>query len=102
MTYILDTIHHSNIIFSANMNIKRPETVLNIARALYNAGRNTFTAEDIQYIVNKNVKASHNKVIANQVIMTLRDIVRSTNRQEKYHGHQFIYALGMGFYRYGE
>ncbi len=100
--YTLDTISSGNIVFSAEMNIKMSDTVTNIIVALSRVGRNTFTADDIVYIINRNVKADWNKVTDAQVTRVIKTEIRHNARGEYRYGMKQITAIGNGFYQYGK
>lgn len=98
--YTLDTIT-TGVEFSKEMAIKIGDSTMNIIRSLAHAGRNSFTAEDIAYIINRQVKSEWNKVTAAQVERAIRHEAKHNARGEVRRGFRAITALGMGFYQYG-
>jgi hypothetical protein len=96
--YILDTVTVNSIACSANGKIKVSDTVMRIAAALNRAGRSTFTAEDIHYVICRFVKdvpfARVENAIKNEVRMGKQGMVRR--------GYRMITEIGNGFYQYGK
>lgn len=96
--YILDTISVNNIVCSANGKIKVSDTVMRIAAALNRAGRSTFTAEDIAYVIARFVKdvpfSRIENAIKNEVRMNKGGMVRN--------GYKMVTEIGNGFYQYGK
>lgn len=96
--YILDTISVNNIVCSANGKIKVSDTVMRIAAALNRAGRSTFTAEDIAYVIARFVKdvpfARIENAIKNEVRAGKQGMVRR--------GFRMVTEIGNGFYQYGK
>ena len=100
--YTLDTISPATIKFSATMNIKLGDSVMNIVSALSYNGRNTFTAADIAYVINRNVKASWNKVTEVQVERVIKAEIKCNSRGEVRKGFKAITSIGYGNYQYGK
>lgn len=98
--YTLDTIK-ANIEYSKEGSIKTNISVMNVISQLRAAGRNTFTADDITYILNRSIKMSWNKVTTAQVERVIKTEVRHNERGEIRRGYKTITALRFGFYQYG-
>ena len=96
--YILDTVTVNSIACSDSGKIKVSDTVMRIAAALNRAGRNTFTAEDIHYVICRFVK----DVPFSRVENAIKAEVRRGNEGLRRIGYRNIYALGNGFYQYGK
>lgn len=100
--YTLDTISTNVIAFSQDMNIKITDTLVNIVVELSRNGRNSFTADDIVYIINNRVKATHNKVTVVQITRALNMIVRENARGEYRYGmRRKAITRASDFYFYG-
>lgn len=98
--YTPDTI--TNVaVFSANMNIKIGDTVCNVIIALARGGRNMFSAQDIAYIINRNVKAERNKVTDVQVKSALLAEVRANARGNRRRGMRNITSIDGYFFQHG-
>lgn len=97
--YTLDTINFK-VQYSANGNLTITKTVVNTIAALGRI-RNTMTADDVAYIINRRV-ASDEQVTTKQVESVMNEIARSGRRGERYHGLLNLTAQQFGFYGYGK
>lgn len=96
--YILDSVNVNAIACSASGKIKVSDTVMRIASQLNQMGRNTFTAEDIAYIIARFVK----DVPFSRIETAIKNEVRSGQEGMRRIGYKNIIALGNGFYQYGK
>jgi hypothetical protein len=96
--YTLDTVN-VNIAYSANGNIKLTQTVVNAIASLGKV-RNTMTADDVTYIINRKAHRDE-QVTVKQVEAAIKPVVAATLRSERYNGmRKGLVNIGSGFYEY--
>lgn len=102
--YTLDTISPNVIAYTTSTeyrNVKLSDTVCNIIVALNKIDRNMFSAQDVTYVINRNVKVERQKVTEDMVKRAIMTEVRHNARGEFRRGMKIIKSLGGGFFQYG-
>ena len=95
--YTLDMVNFY-IVRSANGNVTLTKTVVNAIASLGKV-RNTMTADDVTYIINRKAH-SDEQVTVKQVTAVMNEIARSCARGERYFGLGNVIAQQFGFYGY--